>query len=299
VGTEVLETIGTVLAAVVTAGGASFATLASYQTWRQKRQPVISGIDEWREVVSAQKLWLKDIETYIRILIDQTPEDAIVALWRYLYDQNAGSQIRGLEAMAQDKDRQATERSEGLLAEARKALESSESASDATQKSTWASVSKKQMSLAKSIEAETKQEAGRLREEKKKIEAEREQSKALVLTSSSLPGPLPRMFSNSSAPVLLQLRQGRQAITACRESETAVTLVHELASNRGTGLSRFRRTLTRRGPNAYLERAIASLSKAQACLTEVSYLKPTLLRLEGPDGTEADAAGRTVGHPST
>ncbi len=277
-----LEIIGTILVAIIGAAGTSIAALISYQTWRQKKQPVIAGIDEWREVVSAQRVWLNNIDTYIRILGSGSVQSAIGQLRRYTWElafQREQARLREMRVKAENIKRMAGVKSAEYITRTTTALQLANqaiSAGDAagegkelelTSEATQEIIRRQANEIASSEAQKADQLLTEVREGEK-INAERH---------NQLPeGRLSGMFTEEPAPALLQLRQGRAATAACRDFNSTIERLRTLVEEPPRG-SAIMRSLDRRRSTSYLKKAIALLSRAQANLTEISYLKPALL----------------------
>jgi hypothetical protein len=281
-----LEIIGTILVAVIGVAGTSIAALISYQTWRQKRQPVIADIAEWREVVSAQKQWLDNIETYIKILTGDSVQSAVRELRKHTWElafQKEQTRIEAERARAEDIGQNAIARGAEYKTKTNKAL---------------GNISPGNISPA--MQKAIDEQAGEI-EQQEKYKAIALSEKALTDEKQNenlhkeLPkGALTDMFTQESAPALLQLRQGREATEACRKFNEAIEIVRKRVDEppQHRIMSFFIRDnltsrLVRRRSDSYLRSAISSLSKAQAKLTEISYLQPELLLTIRTDNEES------------
>jgi hypothetical protein len=66
--TDALALVGTIAGALIAAGGSSLLVVSQYQAAKRKRQPVLVEADEWKEVISAQRVYLKFVEDVFTVL---------------------------------------------------------------------------------------------------------------------------------------------------------------------------------------------------------------------------------------
>jgi hypothetical protein len=277
--------------AVIGVAGTSIAAVIGYQTWLQKKQPVIADIAEWREVVSAQKQWLGNIETYIKILTGHSIKSAVSKLREQAWDdvfQKEQTRIDAERARSEDIERNAPVlKSEYVTKSTQAQLAVNPGITPAMQQA-----------IDDQANAIEKREKGIALALSQKATKDEQQNEA---RHRELPkGALTGMFTQESAPALLQLRQGRKATEACRKFNEAIEIVRKRVDEppQHQIMSFFLRDnltsrLVQRRSNSYLRSAISSLSKAQAKLTEISYLQPELLLTIRADNKES---GTGQGH---